>query len=266
MDHLLRELAPISEAGWNQIEEEAKPRLTTYLAARKLVDFEGPHGWSHSATNIGRVAGVDGPAEAVSAKQRHVLPLVEFRTEFDVSRSQLEDADRGATDLDFGELDAAARRIALAENVAVFHGYPAGGLKGITEMSSYEPIGLEADFERYPNTVSMALDRLREAGIGGPYGLAIGPDGYTGIIETAEHGGYLLLDHLHQILGGPVVWAPGIEGAVVVSLRGGDFVYDSGQDLSIGYLHHTAETVRLYFESSFSFRVLEPDAAIALRR
>ncbi len=94
----------------------------------------------------------------------------------------------------------------------------------------------------------------------------MGPDGYTGIIETTEHGGYLLLDHLHQILGGPVVWAPGIEGAVVVSLPGGDFVYDSSQDLSIGYLHHTSETVRLYFESSFSFRVLEPDAAIALRR
>jgi uncharacterized linocin/CFP29 family protein len=266
MDHLLRDLAPISDDGWKAIDDEAKPRLTTYLAARKLVDFEGPHGWPHSATNLGRVSTVAGPADAVSAKQRVVLPLVELRAEFDVSRSEIEDAERGALDLELDSLDAAARRIALAENVAVFHGYGAAGIKGITEMTSHDPIGLDADFERYPNTVAMALDRLRESGIGGPYGLAIGPTGYTGIIETTEHGGYLLLDHLHQLLDGPVVWTPGIEGAVVMSLRGGDFVYDSGEDLSIGYLSHTPDVVRLYFEESFSFRVIEPDAAIVLRR
>src|SRR5260370_37122681 len=116
MDHLLRELAPISEAGWKALEDEAKPRITTYLAARKLIDFEGPHGWSHSATNLGRVARADGPAEAVTAKQRRVLPLVELRSEFEAARSELDDADRGAQDLVLDSLDAAARRIALAEN------------------------------------------------------------------------------------------------------------------------------------------------------
>jgi uncharacterized linocin/CFP29 family protein len=60
------------------------------------------------------------------------------------------------------------------------------------------------------------------------------------------------------------VWAPGVEGAVVVSLRGGDFVLDVGQDLSIGYLEHTAESVRLYLEESFTFRVLEGDACVCL--
>ena len=62
------------------------------------------------------------------------------------------------------------------------------------------------------------------------------------------------------------MWAPGVEGGVVLSLRGGDFVIDSGQDLSIGYLEHDASVVRLYVEESFSFRVVEPDAAVALRR
>ncbi len=52
MNHLLRELAPIGEAGWRAIEDEARSRLVTYLAARKLVDFSGPHGWGYSATDI----------------------------------------------------------------------------------------------------------------------------------------------------------------------------------------------------------------------
>jgi len=60
------------------------------------------------------------------------------------------------------------------------------------------------------------------------------------------------------------VWAPGVEGAVVVSMRGGDFLFDSGEDLSVGYDHHDAEAVHLYLEESFSFRAVTPEAAFAL--
>jgi len=177
----------------------------------------------------------------------------------------VDDAERGATDFDLAGLDKAARQIALAENVTVFHGHPAAGMQGITERTSHEPIVLGKDTPRYPNGVARAVDVLRQAGIDGPYGLAIGPEIYTEIVETTEHGGYLLLDHLRQILGGPLVWAPGVQGGIVLSLRGGDFLLDCGQDLSIGYADHDVDLVRLYIEESFTFRVLEPDAAVALR-
>jgi uncharacterized linocin/CFP29 family protein len=266
MDHLYRELAPISGAAWAQIESEAKSRLVTHLAARKLVDLTGPHGWGHSATDLGRVDDVSGPAQGVTAARRSVLPLVELRAAFAVSREELDDADRGAGDIELGELAAAVRQIAVGENTTVFHGYAAAGMLGITERSSHPPIAIEEDMDQYPKVVARATDLLRRSGIGGPYGLAIDPEIYTRIVETAEHGGYLLLDHLRQILGGPVVWAPGVDGGVVLSLRGGDFVLDSGQDLSIGYSDHDADMVRLYVEESFSFRVVEADAAVALHR
>jgi uncharacterized linocin/CFP29 family protein len=265
MDHLLKDLAPISAAGWAAIEDEAKSRLTTYLAARKLVDFVGPNGWTHSATNLGRVAKISKPpTDGVTALQRRVLPLVELRAEFSVSRAEIDDIDRGAAG-DLADLDKAAHRIALGENVAVFHGYKAADIKGITEVSSHPPIDFDGEFEHSPTAVAKAVDVLRQSGVDGPYGLAIGPAGYTGIIETTEHGGLMLLDHLRQILGGPVVWAPGVEEAVVLSVRGGDFQLDSGEDLSIGYLDHDADRVRLYFEESFSFHVIEPDAAVPVR-
>ncbi len=44
MNHLYRELAPISDAAWQEIEKEATRTLKTTLAARKLVDFVGPQG------------------------------------------------------------------------------------------------------------------------------------------------------------------------------------------------------------------------------
>ena len=65
VDHLHRELAPVSDDGWEALEQEAKSRLTTHLAARRIVDFSGPHGWSHSATNLGRISVISGPSEGV---------------------------------------------------------------------------------------------------------------------------------------------------------------------------------------------------------
>ena len=194
-----------------------------------------------------------------------MLPLVELRASFAVARSELEDIDRGASDLDFSDLERAARRIALAENQAVFHGFAAGGIRGIVEASSHEQIPL-GDFEHYPASVARAVNKLREAGIGGPYGLALSPAEHTGVIETSEDGGYLVFDHLRRILDGPIVWTLGLAFAAVLSLRGGDFRMECGQDLSVGYLSHDAETVNLYLEQTLSFRVTEPDAAVELRR
>jgi uncharacterized linocin/CFP29 family protein len=264
MNHLLRDFAPLPEAAWTAIEDESRSRLVTYLAARKLVDFEGPHGWTHSATNLGHVRSISGPADGIRALQREVLPLVELRVPFVVSRATIDDASRGARRLELDELEAAVRTLGRAENALVFHGYEAAGMKGITEESSHDPVALPSNLEMYPTSVAKAVNVLRVSGINGPYGLAIGPAGYTEIIESTERGGLLLLDHLRQILDGPVVWAPGVEGAVVLSLRGGDFVLDCGEDLSIGYLAHDADAVQLYLEESISFHVIEPDAAVTL--
>jgi uncharacterized linocin/CFP29 family protein len=177
MSHLLREHAPITETGWALLDAEARERLEPALAARKLIDFAGPHGWQHSATNLGRTQKVaKAPAQGVTAAQRQVLPLVELRAPFSISRAELEAADRGAEDTDLGPLDEAAHQIAVAENAAVFHGWKAAAISGILESSSQQSIKLGNDCERYPRHVAKAVEALLAAGVGGPYGLALGPD------------------------------------------------------------------------------------------
>jgi uncharacterized linocin/CFP29 family protein len=199
----------------------------------------------------------------VTGLQRRVLPLVEVRADFALSRAEIRDADRGADDADWEPLDTAAHQIAVSENIAVFHGWN-GAMEGITEATPHDKIPLGEDTAGYPSAVSAAVERLLSAGVTGPYGLALGREQYRLVAETGEDGGYPLLDHLRKILDGPLVWAPGVNGAVVVSLRGGDFLYESGQDLSIGYDSHDADVVRLYLEQSFSFHVATPEAAVAL--
>lgn len=265
MNHLLRSLAPISDAGWKLLDDEALERLTPALAARKLVDFSGPRGWEHSATNLGRTTPIgSAPCSGVSGVQRRVLPLVEARAEFELSRAELRDYDRGAQDADLEPLDKAAHQIAVAENVAVFHGWSEASIAGIAEVSPHDPLPLGEITDAYPRPVAGAVETLLHNGISGPYALALGGEQYQRVVQTAEHGGYPLLDHLRKILEGPIVRAPGVRGAVVLSIRGGDFAFESGQDLSIGYDSHDAEVVRLYIEQSFSFHVVTPEAAVAL--
>lgn len=264
-NHLLREHAPITETGWKLLDSEAKERLVGALGARRFVDFSGPHGWSYAATNLGRTTRLnEAPVDGIESRQRRVLPLVEVRADFAVSREELRDNERGAPDADLADLAEAALRIATMENKCVVHGWSEASMVGIVDASPYDAVPRVADFRDYPERVAQAVETLLKGGVSGPYGLAVGPDDYTAIMESTEHGGYPLFDHLREVLGGPIVWSPGVAGGVVMSLRGGDFLFESGQDLSVGYSHHDRDNVYLYLEESFSFYSATPEAAIAL--
>jgi uncharacterized linocin/CFP29 family protein len=264
MNDLNRSLAPVSDTAWAQIEAEAKRSLKTALAARKLVDFVGPLGWESSAVSLGRTERLDrAPRPRVEARLRTVQPLVELRTPFELLREELEAVARGAHDPDLDAVRIAAHEAALAEDRAVFHGYREAGIRGIAEGGAPGKCTISENYTEYPAVVAEAINRLRDAGVDGPYAIALGPRCYTGLTKTTS-GGFPVIEHVRRLLSGPIVWAPGVDGAVVLSLRGGDFELTVGQDFSIGYLDHTATTVTLYLQESMTFRVLSPEAGVPL--
>jgi uncharacterized linocin/CFP29 family protein len=263
MSHLLREIAPVSPAAWSLIDEEAKRALKLKLAARKLVDFCGPLGWEASSIALGRAERVAEPAKGVEARLRKLQPLVELRVPFELKREELDAAARGAKDPDLDPVRHAADAAALAEDRAVFHGFAAAGIRGIAEAAG-AALELTDDYEAYPGVVADAINRLHGAGVDGPYAIALGPRCYTGLTKTTKCG-FPVMEHVRRLLDGQIVWAPAVDGAVVLSMRGGDFELTVGQDFSIGYLEHSASTVKLYIEESFTFRALAPEAAVPLR-
>jgi uncharacterized linocin/CFP29 family protein len=265
MNDLLRHLAPVSAAAWDEIEAEARRALKATLAARRLVDFTGPLGCAASAVSLGRVAPLSGaPEPGVEARVRKVQPLVELRVPFELSRDELEALGRGAKDPDLDMVRDAARRAALAEDRAVFHGYPEAGIEGIVPAAAAASCPITEDYQAYLGVVAEAVYKLRSVGVDGPYAIALGPRCYTGLSKTMM-GGFPVLEHVRRLLDGPIVSAPAVDGAVVLSARGGDFELTVGQDFSIGYLDHTASTVRLYLQESFTFRVLTAEAAVPLQ-
>ncbi len=262
---LNRNLAPISEKAWERLEEEARDVLELHLAARKLVEFDGPLGWDHSAIDLGRVELLEGVAGGGAlVKRRVVRPLIELRVPFEIERHELERVDRGASSVDLDPLRDAARAFAAAEDAAIFEGYADADIPGLLTDASNEGVAIPRESVHLPDAVSRALEQLRQAGVSGPYGVALGPDLHTTLDRAAGGGGYPVLRHVQRLIDRPVVWAPSLKGGVVVSLRGGDFKLVCGRDAAIGYLSHDDESVRLYLEESFSAELNGPEAAVPL--
>jgi len=263
MNNLHRELAPISDAAWAQIEQEASRTLKRYLAGRRVVDVHGPNGVAFSAVGTGHLRNVETPGNGIRAWQREVKPLTELRVPFELDRQAIDDVERGANDSDWQPLKDAARKIAYAEDRAIFEGYAPAGIKGVRQGTSNPVMALPADVRSYPNAIAQALTQLRLAGVNGPYSVLLNADTYTGISETSDYG-YPVLQHIKRLLEGEIIFAPAIAAAFVLTTRGGDFDLHIGQDVSIGYLNHTEAAVRLYLQETFTFLLLTTEAAVAM--
>jgi uncharacterized linocin/CFP29 family protein len=263
MNNLHRELAPISDRAWSQIEEEASRTLKRHLAARRVVDVLGSKGLELSAVGTGHLLQIEARGDGIHAALREVKALVELRVPFELARQAIDDVERGANDSDWSPLKDAARKIAFAEDVAVFEGYASAGIQGVRQGTGNPVLTLPANVKSYPGAVAQAVSQLRLAGVNGPYALLLGAEPYTAVGGASDEG-YPVLEHIRRLVDGEIIWAPAIAGGVVLTTRGGDFELHIGQDISIGYLSHTETAVQLYLQETFTFLPLTAEAAVVL--
>jgi uncharacterized linocin/CFP29 family protein len=263
MNNLHRELAPISNLAWAQIEEEASRTLKRHLSARRVVDVHGPKGPEFSAVGTGHLRQIAAPGDGIQAAQHETKALAELRVPFELTRQAIDDVERGAMDPDWSPLKDAARKIAFAEDHAVFEGYAAAQIQGICPGASNPILTLPADVKSFADIVAQAVSRLRLAGVNGPYVLLLGADPYSAL-GGASDDGYPVLEHVQRLVDGEIVWAPAIKGGLVLTTRGGDFALHIGQDISIGYLSHSETIIRLYLQETFTFLLLTAEAAVVL--
>ena len=173
MNNLHRELAPISDSAWAQIEEETTRTLKRYLAGL-------------SAVGTGHLRTIAAPAKGILARQREVKALVELRVPFELDRHAIDDVARGANDSDWQPAKDAARQIAFAEDGAIFDGYDAAGIEGVRQGTGNPIKTLPADVREYPEAIAQGLSQLRLVGVNGPYAVLLGADAYTALAETSD--------------------------------------------------------------------------------
>jgi len=263
MNNLYRDLAPVTETAWKEIELEATRTFKRHVAGRRVVDVSEPGGPITAAVSTGRLIDVEAPTDGVVTHLRASKPLVRLRVPFTLSRYEIDNVERGAQDSDWDPVKAAAKKLAFVEDRAIFEGYPAALIDGIRSCSCNPSLPLPEDPRDMPDAVSQALTALRLAGVDGPYSVLLAADVYTKVSETTEHG-YPIREHLNRLVDGDIIWAPAIDGAMVLSTRGGDFDLQLGTDVAIGYTSHDADTVQLYLQETMAFLCYTAEASVCL--
>jgi uncharacterized linocin/CFP29 family protein len=265
MDLLKQPIAPISEKAWREISQEAERVVRLNLSGRRILDVSGPLGIETAAVNLGRLDVPDQQPDGVRYGIRRVLPLVELRVEFALDRWELDDIDRGSRDPDLSALGEAARGLAEFEENAVYNGFSPGNIPGLVESAASDPIPVQAVPGKLPDAVAQAVLRQRDAGVEGPYALALGTELWKWLDSGTEQG-YPIRGRLVDQVEGPIVLAPCLKGGVLLSRRGGDAELSLGQDVAIGFQGHDEKSVQLFLSESFTFRTITPEAVVVLER
>ncbi len=238
MDILRRSASLLTPEAWEELDDQAKKVLVANLSARRFVDIEGPKGWVYSAHPTGRL-GIDTASRGQSVQYgvNKVLPLVETRATFELDIWELDNISRGAKDPDLSALEKAAKDIALFEEKAIYKGLASAGIDGLA-----------------------AVFALRENAVEGPYAFVASPKLWKAIYSATP--GYPTSKHVANLVGKVILSTQ--DESYVVSLRGSDFELVLGQDLSLGFEERNGGKVRLFFAESFTFRVINPEAVVAL--
>jgi len=263
MDILKRALAPITDAAWTQLDQQARTQLQPLLSARKCIRVEGPYGLEYAAVPLGRLTVPESPEQGVAFGLNQVQPLLEARAFFEMAIWELDNVARGAQDVDFAPLDDACRRIAAFEEQAIYYGFEGGSIAGLKNACRHT-LKFTREAESLIDSVYNGIQRLAERSVIGPYALVIGLENWSHMAGTMR--AYPLQPYLEAVLGGPVIHSPLLTDAFLVSTRGGDQRLVLGQDLAVGF--HSADGVKmkLFLTESFTFQVIVPEAAVYLQR
>ncbi len=259
MNNLYRELAPVSEAAWQQLEDEVARTFKTLVAGRRIVDVASIDAQT-AAVATGHVSPAQVGHPGVAALTRSSVPVVELRAEFTLSRRDIDDVERGRQDSDWQPAKTAATALAAAEDRTIFAGV--GAHRGICSVPSRSAPAASGVLG-LPTAVADALGRLRLAGVEGPYALVLSEQDYVQTSALTESG-LTLSKHLARLVGTEPIVSASTTSPVVATTRGGDFTLSIAQDVTIGYLGHTAETVTLYLQEAIAFQDFTSEAAVIL--
>jgi len=265
-DWLRRNMAPVSEKVWAEIDDTALKMAKQTMVARRLVDFEGPRGWTHVANQLDTFRPAT-PGQSVG-KARLALPdvmlLTEIRADFSLTWAVIDLFERVGPPMETEPIEEAARDTALAEDRLAFYGR--ANAPGLLTHPNSPRVPL-SDWSTPGRTVTdllTAVQKLDEAGIKGPYEVVMSPEHYYSYLRTNVEGGYPAAKQLGIVIE-KVHSSAAIEGAALFSTRGGDMVITVGGDFSVGYRWHDEEKVHFFCVETIAVQLLTPQAVCLIK-
>lgn len=263
MNILKKQLAPLTENAWKEINDQAKEIFKVYLTGRKFVDIDGPNGLEQGAVSTGRLLSTDHSEKGINYGLREVLPLIEIRKPFELDHWEMDNIERGAKDIDLESLEKAAKQVASFEENLIYKGLKEGKVAGLENSTSHPKVKLPATPEKCLKVIGEQVQNFEKEGIEGPYTLIINGNKWKEILSLDT--GYPVVKKLEEVLKvNKVIVNHGDFNSYLITERGGDFELSVGQDISIGYEGIEDKKIKLFFMESLTFRVIGPEAVIIL--
>src|SRR5262245_29582684 len=124
MEWLRRSAAPLSEKVWKEVDDIAASMFKQTVVARRVVDFDGPRGWNHVATQLGTFKPAQTPPTTGTVRFSipDVILLTEIRADFEIAWADIDIFERVGPTLESKSIEEAARQMALAEDAFLFYG------------------------------------------------------------------------------------------------------------------------------------------------
>ena len=267
MEWLRRSAAPLSEKVWKEVDDIATSMFKQTVVARRIVDFDGPRGWNHVATQLGTFK-PSKPSNA-SGKVRFSLPdvmlLTELRADFTLPWADIDIFERVGPTLESKSIEESSREMALAEDTLVFFG--SSSSPGLLTHHDTPRVAL-SDWSlpgRVVTDLLAAVQKLDTLGIKGPYEAVLSPQHYYSYLrQTGEGGAYPAAKQLGIVIE-KVYNSPVIDGAVLFSTRGSDFLVTVGGDFTVGYRWHDDTAVHLFCVETLAAQLLTAEAVCLIR-
>src|SRR5215831_8545562 len=266
MEWLRRGAAPFSEKVWKEVDALAGSMFKQTVVARRIVDFDGPRGWDHVATQLGTFKSAQAPKPSGKARlsMPDVMLLTELRADFAVDWADIDIFERVGPRLESRSIEEAARDTALAEDALSFYG--TGSTPGLLNSNESPRVPM-SDWSQPGRLVAdllSAVERLDTQNIKGPYEVVMSPHNYYSYLrQTGEGGVYPAAKQLGIVIA-KVYSSAAIEGAALFSTRGGDFMVTVGGDFSIGYRAHDDKSVHLFCVETVAAQLLTPEAVCVI--
>jgi uncharacterized linocin/CFP29 family protein len=264
MNILKKGLAPITENAWDEIKLQSERVIKEYLTGRKISDVIGPAGIELGAISTGRLlVPSDQSKEGVKIGIREVIPLMEVRKPFTLDLWELDNASRGASDLDLRTIEKAAQQMAGFEDQCLYYGFDNNIAPGLLNAVEEKPVKVKLNTSDFLRVVADQVTSLQQSAVEGPYTMILPDKVWIKLVGDSTSYPFKLL--LKEIIGGDIIIHHHNKDVFLVSARGGDIELHLGQDISLGYEGHDQKKVKLFYSESFTYQIHGPEAVRILQ-
>ena len=264
MNILKKDLAPITEKAWNEIEEQSDRVVQEYLTSRRLADISGPHGIEFGAISTGKLKIPSNQSkEGVQIGIREVVPLLEVRKSFSLDLWELDNASRNADDIELKPLEKAAKQIASFEDLCFYYGFDNSIATGLINVMEDKQVKVKVTPVDFLRTVAEEISVLQQKAVEGPYSIVLPDAVWAKLVSLSSAYPFRLL--LEDLIGGKIFTHHTNKEIFLLSQRGGDFELHLGQDISLGYEGSDKKKVNLFYSESFNYQFHNPEAVRILQ-